>query len=561
MGAIRYFLPDFRRSAADQSAERQRSIGSARLGWRQFASPLQLSALVVIALSLLPLGYLLWRAQEAIAAGNLDYLLTPNSLRIIGNSLLLTIAVVLSASLISLPFAWLTARTDLPGRRLWLVLGMLPMAIPSYLGAVTLNRAFGPRGMLQGLLEPLGVERLPGLYGFFGAWLSLTLFTYPYIVLPLRAALMNVDPALEEAARSLGSNRWRSFRRITLPMLRPSLAIGMLLTALYTLSDFGAVSVMQFSAFTRAIYLQYTLPFSGRSNAALLSLVLLAIALLLLFLERRVSSRRRHFRDISGARRSLKPVRLGIWRGPALFFCLTLLSASVFTPIVVLVTWLARKQPNYALPLDLPTLTINTLGAGALTALVVAVAALPLAYLATRSPSPLNRVLARLSYLPNALPGIVIALALIFFATRHMLSLYQTFPFLLLGYGVRFLPLSVGATRSALGSVNTRYEEAARSLGLRPAMVIWHITMPLARAGILAGMALVFLNVVKELPTTLLLSPTGFQTFATYIWNSYDEAIFSQIARPGLILIALCALSLVPVFALERQRRDANRFS
>ena len=179
MGAIRYFLPDFRRSADDQSAERQRSIGSARLGWRQFASPLQLSALVVIALSLLPLGYLLWRAQEAIAAGNLDYLLTPNSLRIIGNSLLLTVTVVLSASLISLPFAWLTARTDLPGRRLWLVLGMLPVAIPSYLGAVTLNRAFGPRGMLQGLLEPLGVERLPGLYGFFGAWLSLTLFHLP----------------------------------------------------------------------------------------------------------------------------------------------------------------------------------------------------------------------------------------------------------------------------------------------------------------------------------------------------------------------------------------------
>ena len=561
MGALRYFLPQIHRSADDKSAERQRYVGSARLSWRQFASPLQVSALAVVAISLLPMAYLLWRGQEAITAGNLGYLLTPNSLSIIGNSLLLTVAVVLSATIISLPFAWLTTRTDLPGRRLWLVLGMLPLAIPSYLGAVTLNRAFGPRGMLQGLLEPLGVERLPGLYGFFGAWLSLTLFTYPYIVLPLRAALMNVDPALEEAARSLGSNRWRSFRQITLPMLRPSLAIGMLLTALYTLSDFGAVSVMQFSAFTRAIYLQYRLPFIGRSNAALLSLVLLAIALLLLFLERRVSSRLRHFRDISGARRQLKSVRLGIWRGPALFFCLTLLSASVFTPITVLATWLTRVQPNYALPLDLPTLTRNTLGAGALTALIVAFAAIPLAYLAMRSPSLLNRLLARLAYLPNALPGIVIALALIFFATRHMLSIYQTLPFLLLGYSIRFLPLSIGATRGALSSVNTRYEEAARGLGLRPAMVIWRITMPLARAGIMAGMALVFLNVVKELPTTLLLSPTGFQTFATYIWNSYDEAIFSQIARPGLILIALCALSLVPVFALERQRRDANRFS
>lgn len=561
MGVIRFLLSYSYRTTDDSSVVRRFPFVPTRSSTQKFTSPLQLCALFIVALSLLPLGYLLWRAQESIAAGDFSYLLTQSTLQIIGNSLLLTIAVPISASIISIPFAWLTTRTDLPGRHLWLVLGILPMAIPSYLGAVTLILALGPRGMLQGLLEPLGVERLPELYGFFGAWLSLTLFTYPYIVLPLRASLLNADPALEEVARSLGSNRWRNFRRITLPMLRPSLAIGMLLTALYTLSDFGAVSVMQYPAFTWAIYLQYRLPFIGRSNAALLSLVLLAIALSLFLLERRVSSRLRNFRDISGARRRLKTVNLGYWRLPALFFCFALISASVFTPIVVLITWLGRRQPKYALPLDLPTLTTNTLGAGALTALIVAVVALPIAYLALRSPTPLNRALYRLAYLPNALPGIVIALALIFFATRHMLSIYQSLPLLLLGYSIRFLPLSIGATRGALSSVNSRYEEAARGLGLPPLLVIWRITLPLARSGILAGMALVFLNVVKELPTTLLLSPTGFQTYATYIWNSYDEAIFSQIARPGLILIALCGLSLIPVFALDRLRHKEKGHS
>lgn len=560
MTGHRFILPHLPRSADAKSAERQRVLQRGAIVWRRFVAPMRIYALVVVAFTLLPPLYLLWRAQEAIAAGRLAYLLTPHSLRIISNSLMLTMAVALSASLISLPFAWLTARTDLPGRRLWLVLGILPMAIPSYLGAVTLNRAFGPRGMVQGLLEPLGVERLPGLYGFVGAWLSLTLFTYPYIVLPLRAALMDADPAQEEAARSLGSSRWLSFLRVTLPRLRPALAIGMLVSMLYTLSDFGAVSVMQFSAFTRAIYLQYALPYQGRSNAALLSLVLLAIALLLLYFDRRLASRLRHFRDISGARRPIPLARLGNWRWPALAFCGLLLSVSVFTPIIVLISWLGRKQPHYALPLDLPELTRNTVGAGALTALIVALAALPLAYLATRLPTLFNRALARIAYLPYALPGIVIALALIFFATRHMLILYQTLPFLLLGYAIRFLPLSIGATRGALAGVNPRLEEAARGLGLRPAAVIWRITVPLARAGILAGMALVFMNVIKELPATLLLSPTGFQTYATYIWNSYDEAIYSQIARPGLILIILCALCLAPIFLLEKQRRAANHY-
>ena len=552
MSLFRSLVSQTSRTTDDISVVRLSPHYQFRNGLRNFSSPLQWCSILIVAITTLPLGYLLWRAQESIAVGNLDFLLTSSTLRIIGNSIFLTVAVAISASIISIPLAWLTTHTDLPGRQFWLVLGLLPMAVPSYLGAVTLIQAFGPRGMFQELLEPLGVNRLPEMYGFLGAWLSLTLFTFPYILLPIRAALLNVDPALEEVSRSLGCSRWRSFLLITLPMLRPSLAIGVLLTSLYTLSDFGAVSVMQFSTFTRAIYIQYGLPFFGRSNAALLSIILMTIALSVFILERRISSRLRNFRDISGARRKRKTTSLGYWKIPALIFCASLISLSVLTPIVVLLNWLNRKQPNFALPLDLPTLTRNTLGVGILTAIFVALAALPIAFLSLRNPSKINRFLYRLAFLPNALPGIVIALALIFFATRHMLSIYQTLPLLLLGYSIRFLPLSIGASRSALGNVNIRYEEAARGLGKSPFTVIWRITLPLARNGIMAGMALVFLNVIKELPTTLLLSPTGFQTYATYIWNSYDEAIFSQIARPGLILIALCGICLIPVFAMER---------
>jgi iron(III) transport system permease protein len=161
--------------------------------------------------------------------------------------------------------------------------------------------------------------------------------------------------------------------------------------------------------------------------------------------------------------------------------------------------------------------------------------------------------LVQLAYLGNGLPGIVIALSLVFFAANYMPSLYQTLPILVLGYVVRFLPLSIGATRSALTQVNPRLEEAGRSLGLSPLRVMWRITLPMIRAGVLGGMALVFLNAMKELPTTLLLMPTGFKTLATEIWTARDVARFSELAGPSLLLIAVSAFSLSLIL-----RRDGN---
>lgn len=505
-------------------------------------SLLESFGVVVALLMLLPLAYLLLRVAGAGADG-LEYLLRERTLQIAVNSLVLVVTVVGAGVLIGVPFAWLTARTNLPLRRLWLVLGLLPMVIPSYLGAVTYIAAFGPKGILQGWLEVLiGLDRLPDIRGWFGAWLALTLFTYPYIVLPVRAALLNTDPALEEAARSLGLNRWQVFRRVTLPQLRPALAAGVLVTALYTLSDFGAVAIMNYNAFTRAIYLQYTSSFN-RESAALLALVLVAFTLVLLYLEGRVPAH--NYRVGTGTRRQARTLHLGRWRWPALAFCTSLIGLGVLVPVGVLVIWLVSRVPITAVPADMRELTATTVGVSGLAALVVAVVAIPLALLAVRSRSPFHRWLVNLAYTGNALPGIVVSLALVFFAANYLPIWYQTLPLLIFGYATRFLPFSLGATRSALTQINPRLEEAARSLGLNRWQVLLRITVPLARAGILAGAALVFLSAMKELPTTLMLAPIGLRTLATRIWSVHTEAMLVLIGEPGLLLMAASALGLV----------------
>ena len=508
------------------------------LGNRQL---LQAASLLVVAVILIPAVYLILRGLGAGQEG-LDYLLRARTLMVIGNSLALMISVTFFATLIALPYAWLTSRSDLPWRRLWLVLGLLAMVIPSYLTAVTFTEAFGPKGMLQSLLEPLGVDRLPNIKGFFGAALTLTAVTVPYVILPVQAALSHSDQSLEEAGHSLGFNRWQVFRKITLPQLRPALSAGMLLTAMYILSDFGAVAVMRFNVFTRAIFLQTE---SYRMDkASVLALTLIGMTLILLLIRSRIQHRGQHYRIGIGAARALQPIPLGKWKYPAILFCGSFIFISIVVPLLVLFTWLAGRYLTNPVNVPMSELMQNTVGISAVSAVVVTLAAFPLALLAMRSSSVFNRWLVHLAYVGNVLPGIVIALALVFFASQNLLSLYQTLPLLVVGYAIRYLPLSISSTQSAFTQINPHFEEAARSLGLSARETLARITIPLARSGIIAGLALVFLNVMKELPTTLILRPIGFRTFATRIWSAYDEAFLSSIAVPGLLLAVASALVL-----------------
>ena len=396
----------------------------------------------------------------------------------------------------------------------------------------------------------MGVDRLPGIKGFVGAALTVTFVTFPYIVLPVRAAILRCDRSLEEAGQSLGLNRRQVFRQIILPQLRPALSAGMLMTALYSLSDFGAVAVMHFNAFTRAIFIQTE---SYRMDkASVLALLLIVMTLILLYLQSRLQGRGRGYRIGTGAARHLEVISLGKWKYPALLFCAAVVFVGVVIPVLVLFKWLFGHTLSNPIQAPLAELVRNTVGVSAVSGLVVTAAAFPLALLAIRATTRFNRALVNLAYTGNVLPGIVIALALVYFASQNALSLYQTLPLLIIGYAIRYLPFSIGATESALAQINPRFEEAARSLGLSPWATLVKITVPLARGGILAGLALVFLNVMKELPTTLILRPIGFRTFAVRIWSAYDEAFLSSIALPGFVLIAVSACALAIILRREK---------
>ena len=207
-----------------------------------------------------------------------------------------------AALAVGVPLAWLVVRTDLPGRRFWGVAASLPLVIPSFIAALALLGALAPRGLLQQALEPLGVDRLPEIQGYWGALLALTLSTYPYVFLLAAAGLRGADPTAEEAARSLGAGRATVLWRVTLPSLRPSLAAGSLLVALYVLSDFGAVSLMGYSTLTTGIYVRYE-SLLALEAAAILALVLVGLAAVVVLLASRFRLRGAIYRSTPGAGR------------------------------------------------------------------------------------------------------------------------------------------------------------------------------------------------------------------------------------------------------------------
>jgi iron(III) transport system permease protein len=407
--------------------------------------------------------------------------------------------------------------------------------------------------MLQGALEPLGVERLPEIYGFPGAALALTLFSYPYIFLTVRSALRGMDPALEEAARSLGTGAWTTFFRVTLPQMRPAMVAGALLVALYSLSDFGAVSLLQYDSFSREIYIQYRSAFD-RTPAAILALMLVALTAAILLVEDRTRGRGRYHRSAAGGARSGAVVALGRWRWPALLFCGGVVGLALAAPVGVLAFWLVRGLAEGEPLRPLWMATWSSVYASGLAAGVVALAALPVAVLAVRFPGRVAGLVERMTYLGYALPGIVLALSLVFFGANYAPWAYQTLGLLIFAYAVHFLPQAVGATRAALLQVNPSVEEVARGLGRGPAGVVVTVTAPLASSGILAGAALVFLTTMKELPATLLLSPTGFETLATRIWSATTDAFFARAAAPALLLILLSAVPMYLILIRERAK-------
>ena len=496
-------------------------------------------ALTVAGLALLPLAWLVLRAGEGGGAAIEAALLSPRTWRLTATTAGVTGGALLLAAAFAAPLAWLFARSDLPFRRPLSIAAALPLAIPSYIGAFALVAFAGPRGALQGLLSPFGVERLPGfVYGPGGAVVALALFSYPYLYLPLVAALRSLDPSLEESAALLGAGKLRRLSTVVLPQIARPAAAGGLLVALYALADFGAVSITRTATLTVSIDNAWR-SLLARSEAASLALVLVALAGLLVALEAFL------VRGLPpAAPRPARPsprIALGRWKKWALAYVLLVVGAALVLPLLLVAYWALRGLFG-GLRLELaagPGLTSAGLAVAA--ALLALAAAWPLAWWSARGGGRLSRLAERCAWLGHGLPGIVLALGLVFLAIRFAYPLYQSLFLLVAAYVLRFLPEALGPLRAALSRVPPALEEVARSLGRRPAAVAATVIWPLARPGALAGAGLVALTTLKELPATLILRPIGVETLATRVWRASSEGLWAEAAIPAALLILVAA--------------------
>ena len=489
---------------------------------------LLLPVLLLVGLSLLPLLYVGTKAWQAGWSEALHLLWRPYVFGLMRNTLLLMIGVTLTCALVGLSLAWLLERSNLAGRRLWGVILCLPFAVPAFVSSFTWVS-------LSASFEGLG-----------GAILVMSLSKYPLIFLPVAATLRNLDPALEESARTLGQNRWGVFFKITLPLLWPSLLAGSLLIALHMLVEFGALSIIGLQTFTTAIYQQFELEFSN-ANAAMLSAVLLVMCLSLLWLELKVRGKGRHIRIGQGAARHAEQVNLGKWSLPGQLYCLALAVIGSGIPLGMLAYWLI-KGSSAAFPLaEIGEALFSSLSLALGGAALCPHLAVPVGLLVVRYKGPLAIWAERLPYLLHALPGLVIALALVYFALHYVPALYQTSALLLIAYALLFLPLAQAPIRTALNKAAPQLEEAARTLGATSFTAFCRVTLPIIFPALGAAFALVFLDAMKELTATLLLSPTGLNTLATQVWSHTSNIEFAAAAPYAALLILVSGL---PVYLL-----------
>ena len=488
---------------------------------------------LVAAILALPLVFLLIEAQGAGTAEVARLIFRPLTGTLLWNTVRLTVVVTVACAVLGTAAAWCVERTDLPGRRAWAVLVVVPLAIPDFVVSFGWNSLW------------------TWAHGFRGAVLVMTLAVYPLVYLPVAASLRSADPGQEEVARSLGSGRVKTFVRITLGQAKGAIVGGCLLVTLVLLAEYGAFEIVGYQTFTTEIFTE----FNGYSLAAscALSLVLVLLSLLVLAGEGVLRGRGRVSRSGPMTQRHSPPLRLGWTRWPvlALFAALVLLALGV--PVGSSLYWIADGLPpalsggaNVSL-LDAAGHTALYGGAAGVLATVMAV---PVALLAIRHSGRMRHALERSTYLVLGMPGVVIAFALSYFTERYAAGFgYGTSMLLIACYAIMFFPLALVGVKASLARAPVSLDEVARSLGQRRLAVLLRVTLRLAGPGLVAAFCLVFLSAVTELTATLLLIPTGTQTLATQFWAYESNLSYSQAAPFALVMIIVAA---VPSYVLGR---------
>lgn len=536
--------------------------------------PWKVLSFLVAAVVLLPIVmiFLQWGTIGSGEQEIWEHLFATKLDRLMLNTLMLVIGVGIGVTLLGVSLGWLTALCDFPGRRWFDWALMLPLAIPGYVMAFVFLGLMNFAGPVQTALRNRfgSAVYFPDVQGPVAVILVMTLVLYPYVYMLARSAFISQGRSMMDSARILGLSPWQAFYRVSVPIARPAIVAGVALALMETLADFGAVSVFNYDTFTTAIYDAWYGLFNLAVAAQLSSLLLLFVALAL-FMEKQARNKARYTQNEAG--KNHRPYILkGSRAYSATAFCLLILMLSFFIPLAQLLGWcfdagIQEIDERYLGFLG------HTLGLGAVAALLTGVIALLLAYVKRLPGSRVSgRWLAgciRIATLGYALPGSVLAVGIIISFTwldqtlvAAVLSLFgmPVRPFLVgsvfalvLAYSVRFLAVAFAPVESSLEQVNPSLIDAAKSLGAKPGRILREVYIPMLKPGLITALIIVFIDVMKEMPATLIMRPFGWDTLAVRIYQMTAEGQWERAALPAVTLILV---GLVPVVLLIKSSRQ-----
>ncbi len=520
-------------------------------------------SLFFVALVCLPISVLLL-SWHTVDTQIWNHLWETQMTRLLSNTAILLAGVGVGVTLIGVSLAWLTSLCEFPGRR-WLDWAlMLPFAIPAYVLAFVFVGLLDFSGPVQTLLrEWFGSGlRLPSVRSTGGVIIVFILVFYPYVYLLARTAFLAQGKGFMEAARVLGLSPWQAFWRVALPVARPAIGAGVALALMEALADFGAVSVFNFDTFTTAIYKTWYGFFSLSSATQLASLLLLFVAVLL-FSEQRA---RGAIRPSNERPRGKALYKLRGWKAflATTWCCLVFLCAFVI-PILQLLAWFWQRG-RFDLDERYTALITHTLYLGLMAAAITVTAALLLAFAKRMTPTKRMHALVGFANLGYALPGSVLAVAIMLafsYLDEHAVIplslsfggagkpiLLGSLSALLLAYMIRFMAVAYGPLEGALARIKPSLPEASRSLGISGLSLFRRVYLPLLLPGSLSAALLVFVDVLKEMPATLLMRPFGWDTLAVRIFEMTSEGEWARASLPALTLVLV---GLLPVVLLIRR--------
>ena len=516
-------------------------------------------ACALITIPILTILFYLFQPRLEIWA----YLWETRLLELIWNTLRLAFGVGIGTFLLGTHLAWLVVMYQFPGKRFFQGMLLLPLAVPGYVIGFVFLSQWDYTGTIPTLLRQwLGTNIwIPEIRSYLGVVLVLTLVLYPYVYLLSLAAFRDQNVALLEVAINLGKTRKQLFWHVALPMARPSIAIGVLLALMETLADFGTVEIFSYDTFTTAIY-QLWFGFFDKAAAIQLAGLLLMFTLTLFYIEGRSRGKAKYYQIHGNSRPHAPFVLKGKRLIIAILFPSVILGLAFFYPVSVLIVWVFQGIDEQ-LDLRYWNLLNNTVLVAAITGGVVLLLAILFAYGKRLFPGKPMQWITRFSSMGYALPGSVVAVGALlplaavdqwinvfsesWFDQRWGLIFTGSMLGMVFAYTVRFLAVSFNPVDANLSAIVPTMDMVAYTLGASHIHVLWKIHFPLIRGGLITGFIIAFVDVMKEMPATLLLRPFGFNTLATRIWELTAESYWEDAALPALTIVAV---ALIPVLVL-----------